>query len=964
VTSPSATSLAAAPSGLTLRRFLLGLVALGVVYVGAMVVVLAFRIAPAAAALRRDMERVLATHDAVADRLQAQRIVVARVHLLLESSRAPDTAETTALTEMVRVRLDSVLGISASLVHPGMAPELRFALARAVEVESALGTTLLRAIAALAAGHADRSRALLIEADRQAVLVESVLTRTQRAALADVSRRGSRLSDVSAATARSVGWWLLLGSILFAAGAAAMHARFYAPLRELEVGLARVTAGDRGVTLPIRHEDEIGRLARHLNAMTDVMRRAEVEERTRRERLRGTLAQFWTAQSQLIADGDASAAIRTITATMGPALGVERTSLWLFRDESASLECVDLFELGANHHSRGAVLVRRDWPGYFAALEAERTIAAHEATSDLRTAALTARHLVPLGITAVLDSAVYVRGRLAGVLCFEHVGSARHWTSDEQDFAAAVADLLSLVMEAAERAQAEHAQRELEERFRVAFEQAPVGIVEADTDGRLLRVNPRFCALLGYGEHDLVGRRLAEFLHPDDVAADGEAMRRLLTREAGATRRDNRYVHRSGATVWASVSVAPVRADDGAPRYVVAALEDVTERRTLQAQLVQSQKMESVGRLAGGVAHDFNNLLTAIIGYAETAHGQAVDPTLQADLEEIARAARRGADLTRQLLTFARTQVVEPRIVDINDLIRTADKLLRRLAGASVEVELHLDAQVGAVRIDPSQLEQVLVNLVVNARDAMADGGRVTITTANVWLGEHQSTHRPAEAGAHVEITVADTGTGMDEATLSRAFEPFFTTKEPGRGTGLGLATCYGIVRQAGGLIEVTSELGRGSRFRVILPRAEAPAARPSPAAGTAPAPRGRETVLVVEDDEQIRQLAARTLRGAGYRVLVAADGEEALSAAAGFGSPIDLLLTDVVLPRLGGPEVAARMRAARPDLRVICMSGYTGGPDDHQLVHEAGDRFLPKPFVPSDLLRSVRDVLEQTVGE
>jgi len=523
-----------------------------------------------------------------------------------------------------------------------------------------------------------------------------------------------------------------------------------------------------------------------------------------------------------------------------------------------------------------------------------------------------------------------------------------------------VADLLSLVMEAAERAQAEHARRDFEERFRVAFEQSPVGIVEADSDGRLLRVNPRFCALLGYGEQDLVGRRLAEFLHPDDVAADTEAMRRLLAREVDATRRDNRYVHRSGTTVWASVSVAPVRAEDGAPRYVVAVLEDVTERRMLQAQLVQSQKMESVGRLAGGVAHDFNNLLTAIIGYAETAQAQAADPALQADLEEIGRAARRGADLTRQLLTFARTQVVEPRVVDVNESIQTSDKLLRRLAGPAVEIELRLEAQAGAVRVDPSQLEQVLVNLIVNARDAMPGGGRITITTANVWLGEHHATRRPgAEAGAHVEITVADTGTGMDEATLSRVFEPFFTTKEPGRGTGLGLATCYGIVRQSGGLIEVTSELGRGSRFRVILPRAEAPVAGPSPAAGTAPLPRGRETVLVVEDDEQIRQLAARTLRGAGYRVLVAADGEEALSAAAGFHSPIDLLLTDVVLPRLGGTEVAARMRASRPELRVICMSGYTGTPDDHQMVHDAGDRFLPKPFVPSDLLRSVREVLE-----
>ena len=390
---------------------------------------------------------------------------------------------------------------------------------------------------------------------------------------------------------------------------------------------------------------------------------------------------------------------------------------------------------------------------------------------------------------------------------------------------------------------------------------------------------------------------------------------------------------------------------------------DVSERTSLERQLRQATKMEAVGRLAGGVAHDFNNLLTAITGYTELLLDDLApeDPRRQ-DVEEIRKAADRAAALTRQLLAFSRRQVLQPKVLDLNVVVRSAEKLLRRVIGEQIRLELELEPTLRAVKADPNQLEQVIVNLAVNARDAMPEGGTLTIATAAVVLEPSATaTHGIPATGPFVQLTVRDTGHGMDAEVKQSIFEPFFTTKDTGKGTGLGLATVYGIVKQSGGFVWVESEPGRGATFRVCLPPTDQPI-EPNTEQGSADVvARGTEVVLVAEDEDAVRNVARQTLTRRGYTVLEAAGGQAALHAAAGHGGRIDLLLTDVVMPGMNGKQLADALTALRPGTRVLFMSGYTDDAIVRQGMLEPGIAFLQKPFTPDRLAQRVREVLDQT---
>jgi two-component system cell cycle sensor histidine kinase/response regulator CckA len=386
----------------------------------------------------------------------------------------------------------------------------------------------------------------------------------------------------------------------------------------------------------------------------------------------------------------------------------------------------------------------------------------------------------------------------------------------------------------------------------------------------------------------------------------------------------------------------------------------VTERRAMEERLAQAQKMEAIGRLAGGVAHDFNNLLTVILSNAQLAAAEAPPGSPLHDLlGPIRDAAQRAAGLTRQLLAFAKRQVVSPRVVDLNALVRDLGRLLQRLLGERVVVAARLSPDLEPIRVDPGQIEQVLVNLAVNARDAMPDGGRLSIQTANVVVGSDEAAARGLAPGAYVRLSVSDTGRGMDRETARRAFEPFFTTKGD-RGTGLGLATSLGAVQQAGGQIAVDSAPGAGATFHVFLPRHAGPArARTTPQPGPASGGHAAATVLVVEDDEAVRATAVRALRRAGYGILAAATGAEALRVAADHAGAIDLLLTDVVLPGMNGREVAERLAALRPEMRILFVSGYA---EDDALRRDAAAGTAPvrtKPYTPADLEAWVAEALE-----
>jgi signal transduction histidine kinase len=384
--------------------------------------------------------------------------------------------------------------------------------------------------------------------------------------------------------------------------------------------------------------------------------------------------------------------------------------------------------------------------------------------------------------------------------------------------------------------------------------------------------------------------------------------------------------------------------------------------REHEERLRQAQKMEAIGRLAGGVAHDFNNLLTAIVGHGELLLRRLGEDPLAHEVAEIHEAALRAASLTKQLLAFSRRQVLEPHVIDLNEVVGGVERMLRRLIGENIELALRPAAALGSVRADPGQIEQVVMNLVLNARDAMRAGGRITIETANADLAGGEPGGRAGlPAGRYVVVAVSDTGCGMDRETLSHLFEPYFTTKALGRGTGLGLATAYGIVRQSGGDIFVYSEPGRGTTVKVYLPRVDAPPEPlPEPASLVADARGGTETVLLVEDEEAVRHLARAVLERSGYRVLEARDGAEALALAGAHGGPVHLVLTDVVLPGMSGPEVAAGVAALRPGVRPLYMSGYTEGALLNQAMVNGEAPLLDKPFSPATLVRKVREVLDR----
>jgi signal transduction histidine kinase len=396
---------------------------------------------------------------------------------------------------------------------------------------------------------------------------------------------------------------------------------------------------------------------------------------------------------------------------------------------------------------------------------------------------------------------------------------------------------------------------------------------------------------------------------------------------------------------------------------VQAALELARTREALrksEEQLRHAQKLDAIGRLAGGVAHDFNNIITAILGYCELMRQDfARDDPRRGDLDEINAAAERAATLTRQLLAFSRRQVLELQPLHLNDVVAEMDKMLRRLIGEDVDLVIRPDASLGWVRADAGQIEQVIMNLVVNARDAMPGGGALTIETANVTLGEHAGTDPEVVPGPHVMLAVSDTGTGMDAETRARLFEPFFTTKAPGRGTGLGLATVYGIVRQSGGSLYVYSEPGRGTSFKIYLPEIAPPSSRRTRAAQQPARLHGDETVLLVEDEASVRDLARKVLEGHGYTVLEADRGAAALLLSDAHATAIDVLVTDVVMPEMSGRELAQHLAARRPKTRVLFMSGFTDDAVVRHGVLEADVAYLQKPFTPEGLLKRVRAVLD-----
>jgi PAS domain S-box-containing protein len=494
---------------------------------------------------------------------------------------------------------------------------------------------------------------------------------------------------------------------------------------------------------------------------------------------------------------------------------------------------------------------------------------------------------------------------------------------------------------------------------RALIQASPVAIVELDTDKILRSWNAAAERLFGWTAEEVIGgpspfvppERADDYRHNFEAIMRGESIHEV----------EGRRLRKDGTEIDVTISAAPVRDREGEVRGIVALVADASDRHRLETELRQSQRLEAVGRLAGGIAHDFNNLLTAISGYGELALAKLGDePGARHDIEEMKRAADRAASLTHQLLAFSRRQVLQPTVLDLNTVVGEMHDMLGRLIGDHIELRTALTPALVRTRADVGQVEQVVVNLAINARDAMPGGGRLTIETFDADLTDEWAALRVgALPGAYVGLAVSDTGTGMDGATRQRVFEPFFTTKAPGEGTGLGLATVYGIVKQSGGYVSVYSEPGRGSSFKVYLPRTDAePEPVQAAAEPAAPAP-GSETILLVEDEAVVRALVQEMLETHGYQVLEAENGARAIEVAAAHDGPIDLLLTDVVMPGMSGREAAEIISAERPGLRVLYTSGYTQNAIASQGTLDEGVAFIEKPFTLGGLSQKVRQVLD-----
>jgi len=555
-----------------------------------------------------------------------------------------------------------------------------------------------------------------------------------------------------------------------------------------------------------------------------------------------------------------------------------------------------------------------------------------------------------------------------------HVAEAMQWRADGTSFlatywsrplhkAGALVGAVVSFLDISEQRRAEQALQDSEEKYRDLVENATYGIFRSDWKGNFLDVNPALVAMLGYrSKSELMTRNLNSDIYEN--SADRASILEMFETKGRVDRVEANWRRKDGKTICVRISGGQVRGKDGQVNHFEVIVEDITEQRNLEAQLRQSQKMEAVGLLAGGISHDFNNHLSVILGNADLLLETAQSGKPQHYAEEIKKATQRATQLTRQLLAFSRKQVLYPALLDLNAVVDDVAKILGRLIGEDVQIVIEGDPNLASIQADRGQVEQILMNLATNARDAMPDGGKFTIRTENAELGPDDVARYPyVRPGRYVRLSASDTGVGMSEEVRSRALEPFFTTKPLGRGTGLGLATVYGIVKQSSGYVWISSVLGAGTTFDIYLPRVdEAAPALLGRLEVREEYPKGTETVLLLEDDESLRAVTCEVLTGGGYSVLQAGRGDQAIAVAQQHEGPIHLMVSDVVLPDMNGPSAVARVQALHPEIKSLFVSGYTEVPLAQALIAEGAD-LLQKPVSRSDLMRKVDEILHLRVS-
>lgn len=678
------------------------------------------------------------------------------------------------------------------------------------------------------------------------------------------------------------------------------------------------------------------------------------ETRARRRTERQAEALLNLARRALLSGSELQALLGEVNRISAEALGVERAGVWLFSRPGEALELENLYRRSADSHEKGFRLHAADFPLFFRALAEEGLVVVDNVAEDPRTRELVGPYFEPLGIGGVLEAPIYVEGRLEGALSYEHVGGPRPWAPDERTFAAAMANLVGMGIAQARLARATRELAEAKERYRRLVECVTDLLLVHDLEGRFVEANDEACRFLGYAREELLGM----FVSRIDLGYDGVESPRLWTSLEGGrpVLRETVYRRKDGTPAFVELRLG--RVELAGKSLVLCVARDMTERRRLEGTLRQIQRLDALGRLAGGVAHDFNNFLTVISGFARLLAGTLSEGAARRYAGEILQAAEQASEVTRQLLAFSQKQVLAPRPVNLNRVIRESESLLRSAFPENVRLEFLLSEQLSSVKADPAQLQQVLVTLVLRARDTVGSGGTVTIETREVHLEKPEPAHGGDVApGDYVVLSVSDTGRGLDAEARARLFEPFAGLGEE---KGLALATVYGIVRQHGGYLRVLSALGEGTRFDLFLPRideAEKAGTAPQEAAGAHPG--GREGILVAEDSDSVRGLIREVLRGRGYRVFEARNGKEGLDVFRRRAEEIDLVVTDVVMPEMSGPEMVGHMRARAPLLPVLFLSAY---PD--YAVESQGRLdlplawFLAKPFTPAEFLAEVARII------
>ncbi|MBX7208416.1 MAG: response regulator [Verrucomicrobiaceae bacterium] len=661
-------------------------------------------------------------------------------------------------------------------------------------------------------------------------------------------------------------------------------------------------------------------------------------------------------------------ALREITEAAGESLNVARSSVWVSAEQGARLRCLDLYEQKEHRHSSGVEVLARDYPSYFAALATHRVIDAHIAQKDPRTHEFSKNYLTPHNITSMLDAPIRRDGDLVGVICLEHVGPVRRWTTEEVAFIGSLSDLISLIVESSERQRAETGLKYSHSLLTAAFNATADGIVIVDRGGGVTGFNKRFLDLWNLSQEQLSKRNISEVLHlladqVADVTVFQEKVRSLFENPETETCdviecKDGRVFERTSK---------PQRLD-GEIVGRVCCYRDVTEQRnsekagkSLEAMLRQTQKLEALGTLAGGIAHDFNNILTAVLGHAELALAQTTEPRVQQSLSEIFKASDRAKNLVKQILTFCRQRPPERQTQKLRPLMEEVVKLLRASIPASIEIKQEFDRGQSSACIDPAQMHQVLMNLCTNSAHSMREkGGSIRLGEALVEVSAAAAPNYPGlNPGPYAHIWVADTGCGMDAATVQRIFEPFFTTKPVGEGTGLGLSVVHGIIQSHDGAITVESEPGRGTTFHIYLPAVNVDEnTREQYAEGESPRSHG-ERIMYVDDDESVGHFVRQALEMLDYEVNVFTHPVEALEHFRTKSYDYDLVITDMGMPRVSGLELATRAQKIAPGIPVILMSGNAGDVPFPTLAKAGIRRVVNKPVSCRDLSIVIREVLD-----